>query len=147
MEQPQRGVRKHHTMLIRCLDTFFVHDTSTRRCQILDPTLPGPVHIVWEGEECITRAAHTIQLGRPLCPLLCRQRRRHYIKLTLPLSLLSTLEQLTANEKINRIGFFCTLDAFFEREGEDTRVVTEPPIICFGACEASAVNTGLLTCT
>jgi hypothetical protein len=84
MKQSQRGVRKNHPMLDGRPDTFLIHNAPTRRRQILHPTLPRPVHIIREGEECIAGATYSVQLARPHRPLLRCQRAQHTIKLSIP---------------------------------------------------------------
>ena len=98
VEQPQRGVHKHHPMFVRSLDALIIHDTSTRRRQISDSTFPRPMHIIREREESIARTAHTIQLTRPLRSLLCSQWFGNGIELAFPLCLLTTIERLTTHE-------------------------------------------------
>lgn len=61
--------------------------------------------------------------------------------------LLATFQDFAGDEEVDGVGFFGTFDAFFEGEGEDARVVAEPPVVGFGAGETGAVDTGLLTCT
>ena len=92
VEQPQRGMCKDHPMLIRRLDTFRVHHTSTWRSEVLHPTLPRPVDIIREGEERVTRTCDAIQLLSPFLLLLNAQRLDLALKQTLPVLLLASLE-------------------------------------------------------
>lgn len=147
VEQPQRGMRKCHPMLVRGLDTLFVHNTPTRSRQILDPTLPRPMHVIRERKERITRARHPIQLGRPLLLLLRTQRLYTALEETLPLRLLPTLQYFSTDEEVNGVGLLGALDALFEGERENARVVAEPPEIGFPPCQTGAVDPGLLTRT
>ena len=114
-------------MFIRRLDTLLIHHTTTWRSKVPHTTLPHPVHIIRKWEECIARARHPVQLARPRLPLLLSQRRRNSLKLCFPLRLLTAFEDLPAHEQVDRVRLLGTLDAMFEREREDTRVVPEPP--------------------
>ena len=147
MEQPQRSMSKHDPMLIRRFDTLLIHNTATRCSQILHPALPRPMNIIREREERITRTAHPAQFLRPLPSLFFTQRRRDRLELVFPLRFLATLKRLTAHEQIDSVGFLSAFDAFLEWEGEDARMVTEPPVIGFRTCKTGAMDTGLLTCS
>jgi len=114
-------------MLVRRLDTLLIHDASTRSGQILHATLPRSMHVIGEGEESITRTRGFIQLLPPLLPLFFTQRLGYSFEEALPVRLLRPLEVLAANVEINGVRLFRALDAFFEREREDLRVVPEPP--------------------
>lgn len=63
------------------------------------------------------------------------------------MSLLASFKLFAGDEEIDSVSFFGALDALFKGEREDARVVTEPPVVGFGAGETGAVNTGLLACT
>lgn len=147
MEQPRRGMSKHHSVLVRSLDTLCIHNTPTRRRQILNSTPPRAMYVIREREERITRTSNSIQRLQMLLPLRITQRVYTALKHTLPLCLLASFENFTCDEQVDGIGFFCTLDAFLKGKSEDARVVTEPPEVGFGSCETGAVNTGLLACT
>ena len=54
------------------------------------------------------------------------------------------MSRLSATQHINRIAFVSALNAFFEFEVERAGVETEPPGVGFVACEAGAVDAGLL---
>lgn len=136
---------EHHPVFVRRLDTLGVHHTSARRSEVPHPALPRPMDIVSKGEERIARARHPIQLARPRLSLLLCQRRRHGLELIFPLCLLTTLENLSTHEQVDRVGFLSTFDTFLERERENTRVMTEPPQVGFTPCEPGAVDAGLLT--
>ena len=112
VEEPQRGVAKHHTMLIGRLNTLFVHDTSTRCSKVSDPTLPCTMNIVWEREECVTGARHPIQFCRKLPPFFVRQRCGHFLELTFKLKLLASFEDFTAHKQVDRIRLFSTFNTF-----------------------------------
>lgn len=60
--------------------------------------------------------------------------------------LLATLQDLAGDEEVDGVGLFRAFDSLFEGEGENAGVVPEPPVVGFGACEAGAVNAGLLAC-
>ncbi len=66
---------------------------------------------------------------------------------TLPLLFLSALKNLTGDEEVDSIGLLGAFDALLEWEGEDSRVVPEPPQIGFPTSQTSAVDTGLLAGT
>ena len=144
VEKPQRRVTEHDPVFIRRLDTLGVHDTSARGREVPHAALPRPVHIISKWEERVARARHPIQLARPRLALFLSQRRRHTLKLGFPLLLFTTLEDLSAHEQIDRVCLFGALDALFEREGEDARVVAKPPQVGFAPRESGTVNAGLL---
>lgn len=147
MEKSQRRVTEHDSVFIRRLDTLGVHHTSAWRGQVLHAALPRPVDIISKGEERIARARYPIQLARPRLALLLGQCRRHGLELGFPLRLFTTLEDLPAHEQVDRVCLLGALDAFLERQCEDTRVVTEPPQVGFTSGEPGTMNAGLLTRT
>src|ERR1700734_1848027 len=107
VKQSQQCVHEHH-------DTLIIHNTPTGRRQIPYPTFSGPMHIIGEWEERITRTTHSIQLTRPFRPLLCCQWSWNGVELTFPLRLFATIERLSTHEQVDRVGFFGALNAFFE---------------------------------
>jgi hypothetical protein len=147
VEKPQRRVTEHDPVFIRCLDALGVHHTSAWRRQVLHAALPRPVDIISKGEERIARARHPIQLARPRLALLLGQCHRHGLELGFPLRLFTTLEDLPAHEQVDRVCLLGALDAFLERQREDTWVVTEPPEVGFTPREPGTVDAGLLTRT
>lgn len=48
---------------------------------------------------------------------------------------------------VNCIGHLCSLDTSTELHVQDTRVVSQPPVISFVTCQSGAVDTRLLTRT
>lgn len=147
MEQPQGRMGKHDLMFVRRLDAFLIHHAPTRRSKVLHTTFPRPMHVVSKREKRVTRARDPIQLERMLCSLFGAQGHWHLSEQTLPMSLLSSLKNLRAHEEVDGISFFGALDSSFEGEGEHPWVVTEPPVVSFGAGKTRAVDTGLLACT
>jgi hypothetical protein len=147
VEQPQRSVSEHDVMLVRCLDTFSIHNTSARSSEVSDTALPRPMNVIREGEERVTGASHIIQLCLPLSFLLLAQALRNGIEQTFPLRLLATFELLTGDEQVDSVRLVCAFDTLFEWEGKHTWVIAEPPDVGFGTCETGAVDAGLLTCT
>jgi len=127
VEQSQRGVRKHHPMLVRRLDALLIHDTSARSGQIFHTTLPRPMHVIWEWEESITRACGLIQLLSPFLLLFIIQRFWDLFEETLPVRLLGSLEDFAANVEVNGVCLVRALDALFEGKRENLRMVPEPP--------------------
>lgn len=124
VEKPERGVREYHLMLIRGLDTLFVHHTSARRSEVPHSALPSPVHVIRKWEKRVTRTCNLIQLPSPLLLLRLAERRGHLLELPLPLGTLTTLEYLPAHKEVDRVRFLSALDAFFEWECEDAGVVS-----------------------
>jgi len=118
---------KHHSMLVRCLDTFLIHDTSARSGQILHTALPRSMHVIREWEESITRTCGFIQLLPPLLPFLLTQGLGDTFEKALPVRLLRPFEILATDVEINGISLVRAFDAFFEGEGQDFGVVPEPP--------------------
>ena len=74
------------------------------------------------------------------------ERRRDFFEQDLPLRLLVALEHLARDEEVDRVRLVRALDALFERQREDARVVAQPPIVRLGACESRAVDARLLAC-
>lgn len=146
MEQPEVRVREHNIMLIRSLDTFGIHHASTGRSKVLHPAPERTVDIIWEGEERVARACDAAQLLGMVPLFLLRERLRYALEQTLPLLLLSTLENFTTNKKIDGVSLLSALDALLEWQCEHAGMVTEPPKVGLVACETGAVDTGLLTC-
>ena len=144
MEKPQRRVSEKHSVLVRRLDAFLVHDTSGRRSEIPNAALPCAMYVVPKREERIARTRHAVELPRMVRALLCAERRRDRLEEALPLCFLTALEHLASDEKVDRIRLVGTLDALLEREREDARVVAQPPIVRFGARESRAVDARLL---
>ena len=149
VEQTKVSVDEHNIMLVRCLDALFIHDTPRRRCKITDTTSPYSMDVVREGEECITRACHSIQLLRKLVPFFFSQQLRDAFEQTIPLFFLFTLDWLDVcvDEQIDCICTLGALHSLFERESEHSRVVAEPPSVGLRSSEPRAVNTRLLACT
>lgn len=147
MEKPQVRVRKYHSMLIRCLHALLIHNTATRRRQVLHAAPPRAIYVVREGEERVAAARHAIQLSRPLFLLLSGKWRGHLLELRLPLLLLpaTALEHFARDKQVYCVSLLRALHALLEWECEDTRVVSEPPQVSLRACETRAVNAGLLS--
>ena len=145
MEQPQRGVHEHYSMFIRRFDTLLIHDTSARSGQIFHTTLPRSVHVIREGEESIARTCGLIQLLPPVLPLFLAQRLGDTFKKTLPVRLLRSLENLTADVEVNGVRLVRALDAFFEGKRKDLWVMPEPPKVGLGPRQTGAVDTRLLS--
>ena len=146
MEQPQVGVSKNDSMLVRSFDTLLVHHASARSSKVANAALARSVHIIREGKECITRACNSIELLGVRGALFGSKRRRDALEEALPLRLLTPLKDLTTDEEINSVSFLSTLDSLLERKVENSRVVSEPPEVGFGTCKSRAVNTRLLAC-
>ena len=144
VEQTQRRVSENDLVLVRGLDTLFIHHTPARRSEVPHPAPSRPMHVIREREERIAAARDTIKLPRMLLALLRAQRRRHLLEERLPLRALRALERLARDEEVDRVRLLGALDALLEREREHARVVAEPPEVGLGACEARAVDAGLL---
>jgi len=134
-------------MLIRRFDTLLIHDTSARSGQILHTTLPRSVHVIREGEEGIARTRGPIQLLPPVLPLFLTQSLWKTLEKSLPVRLLRSLEDLAANVEVDGVRLVRALDAFFEGEGEDLRVVPEPPKVGLRSRQTGAMDTRLLSST
>ena len=147
VEEPQRGVAKHHIMLIRRFNALFIHNTSTGCSEVSDTTLPCTMNIVREREERITGTRHAIEFCRELPPFFIRQRCRHFLELTFKLQLLTSFEDFAAHKQVDRIRLFSAFDTFFEWEREHARVMSEPPEVGFGSCKSGTVDPGLLACS
>lgn len=127
VEESVLGVAEHHTVFIRRLDALRVHYATTRRGKVFHPTFPRPMDVIREGEERITGTGHIIELGCPLLTIVFSQRRRDALEQSLPLSLLTALEHLTTDIKVDCVGFVGALDTLVERECENLGMVAEPP--------------------
>ena len=138
-------MRKHHPMLVCCIDTLLIHDTSTWSSQILHTTFPRPMHVIREREKGVTRTRSLIQLLPPLLPLFIAQWFGYSFKKTFPVRFLGPLKNLAANVEIDGVRLFRTFNALFERKRKDLLVVPEPPEIGFGSCKTGAVDTRLLS--
>ena len=114
MEEPQRRVSENHSVLVRRLDAFLVHDTSGRCREIPNAALPCAMHVVPEREERIARTRHAVELPRVVCALLCAERRRDRLEVALPLCFLAAFEHLAADEEVDRVRLVGTLDPFLE---------------------------------
>lgn len=147
VEQTQRGVGKHHLVLIRSGDALSIHDASTGGSKVGHTTPPGTMNVIGEGEEGIARARDTVQLASPLLLLLLSQRRNSAFEEALPVLLLASLENLSGDVEINGVGLLSALDALLEGEGEHLRVVTEPPEVGLSTGKTRAVDTRLLAST
>ena len=147
MEKPQRRVNENDSVLVRCFDAFFVHDTSRRRGEIPNATLLRAMHVVREREKCIAGTRHAVELSRVVRTLLGAERRRDLSEQAVPLLFLAALENLASDKEIDRVRFFGALDTFLKWERKNAWVVAQPPIISLGARKSRAVDTGLLTCT
>ncbi len=66
VEEPQRSVRKDHSMLIGSLDALLVHNASAGRGQVTHAALPRTVYVVGEREESITGTRHAVKFGGPI---------------------------------------------------------------------------------
>ena len=58
----------------------------------------------------------------------------------------NAFEHLAANKEVDRVCPLRTFHPFLEWEREDAGVVTEPPVVRFGASESRAVDPRLLAC-
>ena len=132
-------------MLVCRFDTLFVHDTARRCSEIPHPALTRAMDVVREREEGIAGAGHAVQLPRMFRAFLGTERCRDFVEQALPVRLLATFQHFAANEKVYRVRLVRALDSFLERECEDARVVAQPPVVGFGACEPRAVDTRLLS--
>lgn len=147
MEKSEVGVSKDDRVLVSSLDTLGIHDTSTWGGEISDTTLVGTVDVVGEGEESVAGASNTIKLLSPFLLLLLCERLWYLFKQALPLSALTTLEDLSRDEEIDGVGLVSALDALLKWQSEDAGVVTEPPEVGFTSGKTCAVNAGLLAST
>lgn len=147
--QSQRSVCEHEIMLVRRFDAFGIHDTAARCRNVLHAALSCSVDVVGEWEESIGRASNASELLHVPSFLVGGQRSRNFFEQTLPLSLLCALglECLTCNEQVDSVGFVGSLGALLEWEGQDSRVVAEPPVVRLLTRKTSAMDTGLLTRT
>lgn len=137
----------NQVVLIGGLDALLVHDASAGGGDVGRPASLGSVDVVREGEEGIARAHDTLELLGVLLLLLGGERLRDSLKERLPLSPLSSLggERLAGDEEVDRVGLVGSLGTLLERQGEDSRVVTEPPVVGLVTGETGAVNSGLLS--
>lgn len=67
--------------------------------------------------------------------------------ITAALSTSSYLSNGVAHILVNSIGHLCSLHSTAKLHVQDTRVVSQPPVISFVTCQTRAVDTRLLTCT
>jgi hypothetical protein len=128
-----------HRALIRCLDALLVHDASRGSSEVPNPTLPRAVHIIREREG-VAGACHPIELLRVVHALLGAEWRRDLLEQAFPLCFLAALNHFTANKEVDHISPFRMLHPFLEWQCEDTRMVSQPPIVHLGACESCAVD-------
>ncbi len=124
MEKPQRRVSENNPVLVRRLDTFFVHNTSRRRSKVPNATPLHAMHVVREREERIAGTRHTVELSRVVRALLCAERRRGLLEQAFPLFFLAALEYLASDEEVDRIRFIGALDTSFEWERKNARMVS-----------------------
>ena len=102
--------------------------------------------VIREREECVAGTRQAIELPCVFRALLGGKRCGYlpFLEQALPLRLLSALEHLPTDKEVDRVGLFGTLDALFERQREDARMVAQPPVVRFGARESRAVDARLL---
>lgn len=115
VEQPQVGVCENDVVLIRRLDALLVHDASAGCSKVLDAATERPVDVVGEGEERVARARDAAELLRVRGLLLGRKRLRHALEQALPLCALAALEDLSADEQVDRVRLLRALHALLER--------------------------------
>lgn len=74
---------------------------------------------------------------------------RHGVEQALPLGALASfgVKGLASDEQVDGVGLVGTLGTLLERQGEDTGVVTEPPVVCLVTGKPGAVDTRLLAGT
>ena len=144
MEKAQGRVSENDPVLVRRLDAFLVHDASGRRGKVPNAALLRAVHVVRKREERVAGARHAVELPRVVRALLRVERRRDLLEQALPLRLLAALEHLAPDEEVDRVRLVRALDALFERQREDARVVAQPPVVRLGARESRAVDARLL---
>lgn len=135
-----------HPSFVSRFDTLGIHDTSARCGEVLHTTPPRTIHIVREWEERIGRAGDTRLLRHMLGPLVRGELCGRLIEVALPLRSLSAfrLEGLTGDEEVDCVGFIRSFRTFLERQGEDSRVMSEPPDIRLVSCQSCTVDAGLL---
>lgn len=135
-----------HTVLISSLDTLAVHDRTTRSTKVLHATPARAVDVIREGEERIRSTRHALELLKVRLLLLGSQGLGHLVKQALPLCPLGTggNECLASHEEVDGVGLVGALGALLEGEGEDARVVPQPPVVGLVASQPGAVDAGLL---
>lgn len=143
----QVGVGKDNAVVVRGLDALGVHDRAARRGEVLHTALSSSVNVVREGEEGIRCTGNTLELLHERVPFLLAQRRRNFVEQALPLSALRrvSLEHLASDEQVDGVGFVGSLGALLEGQGQDTRVMTQPPVVGLVTCQSSAVDSRLLS--
>ena len=72
MEQSDPSKGHDHTVFVRRLNDLVVPDGAAGLYDILHARLPGPVHVVAEGEERVGAEGHAGEVFRDPLPLLLR---------------------------------------------------------------------------
>jgi hypothetical protein len=65
VEQPQVGVRKHHSMLIRSSNAFLIHHAPAWGSQVRHTAPRSPMHVIREGEKGVARANDILEFLQP----------------------------------------------------------------------------------
>ena len=138
---------KYHARLVRRLDALLIHDTAPRCRDVLRSAPPHAMYIIREGEERVGRTDDPLLLAQMLLPLLDRERSRHLIEHALPLRSFPAVrvECLARDEEVNGVGLVGPFGAPFEGQGEDARMMPEPPVVRLVARETGTMDARLLT--
>jgi len=80
VEQPQVGVCKHHSVLIRSPDALLIHYTATRGSQVRHTAPRGAMYVIREGEKGIARANYALELLQPFFLFCISQLLRDMVK-------------------------------------------------------------------
>ncbi len=123
-----------------------IPDRAAGLCNVFNAGFNGSFNIVLKREECVRAKGNQIHFFVPFCFFLFGKRSRPLCEKSFPCIVFKKFFVIIAYVKVYciiRIAFAYSVN---KRKIQHLFILAKPPVICFIACKACAVNTGLLAC-
>ena len=147
MEQTDAGERHHDAILVAGLNDIVIANRAARLCDVSDTGLLCALDVVAEREECVRTDGDAGLRCNPCFLLLCGQRLRLDLELSLPYALCQNVLILVGDVDVNRVVAVRTADTVDKLETQYLRMMAQEPVVRLVARQAGAVDAALLART
>ena len=147
VEQSDSGKCHDHAVLVRRGDDLIVPDGTAGLGNVLNTGLPGPLHVVPEGEEGVGAHGDAGHLGDPIFLFLLCQHIGLHFEGVLPHAFGQHVVVLVGDIDVDGVIPVRAADVVYELQPQNLGVLTQPPDIRLVARQTGAVDAALLAGT
>ena len=133
-----------HAVLVAAVDDRVVADAASRLRHILHAALAGALDVVREGEESVGPERHALHLIQPCALFFRRENCRLFGKYLLPCPVRQDIFIPLPDIDVDGIVAVRALNIRAERQIQNLRALSQPPVVRLGSGKPGAVDAGLL---